>query len=114
MPDQVSTSAATADTARLPPIGRRSFLQRTALVGGTALVLADARILSSLCDAVVYAVRWDNTPRDAVLDGLAELAAIDAPVAGTVLTMLNESRAARYASAGYGTYRRRFSRYGLD
>ena len=79
-----------------------------------ALVLADARILSSLCDAVVYAVRWDSTPRDAVLDGLAELAAIDAPVAGIVLTMLNESRAARYASAGYGTYRRRFSRYGLD
>jgi succinoglycan biosynthesis transport protein ExoP len=79
-----------------------------------ALVLADARILSSLCDAVVYAVRWDSTPRDAVLDGLAELAAIDAPVAGLVLTMLNESRAARYASAGYGTYRRRFGRYGLD
>ena len=78
------------------------------------LVLADARILSSLSDTVVYAVRWDSTPRDAVLDGLAELAAIDAPVAGLVLTMLDESRAARYASAGYGTYRRRFSRYGLD
>ena len=35
-----------------------------------ALVVTDARILSQLVDAVVYAVRWDKTPRGAVMEGI--------------------------------------------
>ena len=75
------------------------------------LVLADARILSALCDAVVYALRWDSTPREAVLEGLRELDSVDAPIAGIVITMVNESRAAKYGFDGSAYVRRRFRTY---
>ncbi|MEM9474859.1 MAG: polysaccharide biosynthesis tyrosine autokinase [Pseudomonadota bacterium] len=75
------------------------------------LVVADAKILSSHADAVVYAVRWDHTPRGAVLEGLKELRTIKAPVAGVVLTMVNEAKASRYSNSGYGYYRARYKNY---
>jgi len=76
-----------------------------------ALVVADSRILSKLADAVVYAVRWDHTPRNAVLDGIKELRAANAPLAGLVLTMVNESKASRYSYDGYSYYRGRYKKY---
>ncbi|MEM1064755.1 MAG: polysaccharide biosynthesis tyrosine autokinase [Pseudomonadota bacterium] len=75
------------------------------------LVVADARILSSHADAVVYAIRWDHTPRGAALEGLREMKKINAPLAGVVLTMVNESKAARYAYDGYSFYRSRYKDY---
>ena len=37
------------------------------------------RILSSHADVVVYVVRWDNTARGAVMEGLKELRTIKGP-----------------------------------
>lgn len=76
-----------------------------------ALVVADARLLSAAADAVIYVLRWDHTPRDAVVEGLRELAAVGAPVRGIALTMVNETRAARHAGDGYVYYRGRYRDY---
>jgi capsular exopolysaccharide synthesis family protein len=75
------------------------------------LVVTDARIISKLADAVVYAVRWDNTPRGAVLEGLKELEAIRAPIAGLVMTLVNEDRASRYSYDGYSYYKGKYRDY---
>lgn len=75
------------------------------------LVVTDARIVASLADAVIYAVRWDDTPRGAVLEGLRELTSVNAPVAGVVLTLVNEARAAKYAYDNYGYYKGRYKDY---
>ncbi len=68
------------------------------------LAVTDARILSGLADAVVYAVRWNETPRAAALDGLKELTQVGAPVIGTVLTRVNEKRASAYRYGGRAYY----------
>ena len=78
------------------------------------LAVADPRILSSHADVVVYVVRWDNTPRGAVMEGLKELRTIKAPVGGVVLSMLNETKASRYAYEGYNSYRGRYRNYYVD
>ncbi|MEO1016524.1 MAG: polysaccharide biosynthesis tyrosine autokinase [Pseudomonadota bacterium] len=76
-----------------------------------ALVVTDARIVSHLADAIVYAVHWDKTPRGAVLEGLRELKSVNAPIAGLVLTMVNEARASKYAYDGYSYYKGRYKDY---
>ena len=78
------------------------------------LVVSDPRIVSSHADAVIYAVRWDSTPRGAVLEGLKELRSVNAPVAGVVMTMVNEARAAKYSYDGYGYYKNRYRGYYSD
>ena len=75
------------------------------------LVVTDARIISKLADAVVYAVRWDSTPRGAVMEGLKELKSIDAPLAGVVMTLINEEKASRYSYEGYSYYKGRYKDY---
>ena len=45
------------------------------------------------------------------MDGLKELRSVGAPVIGTVLTMVNERRAALYAHEGYSFYRGSFKGY---
>ena len=75
------------------------------------LIVTDARVVSRHADAVVYTVRWDETPRNAVKEGLKELEAIGAPVIGTVMTMVNEARASRYAYEGYNYYRGQYRGY---
>jgi len=75
------------------------------------LVVADARILASHVDAIVYVVHWDRTPRDAVLEGLREMRAAKAPVIGVAFTRLNERRAARNAYDGYAHYKGKYRDY---
>ncbi|WP_424928672.1 GumC family protein [Amaricoccus tamworthensis] len=79
-----------------------------------ALVVSDARILSANVDAVIYTLRWDDTPRGAVMDGLRELQSIDAPIAGLVVTMINESKAARYAYEGHRYYKGQYRDYYVE
>ena len=75
------------------------------------LVVTDARIIAAMADAVIYAVRWDHTPRSAVLEGLRELTTVEAKITGLVMTMVNESRAARYSCDGYGYHKGRYREY---
>ena len=75
------------------------------------LVVADARILSALADSVIFAVRWDATPREAVKEGLSELHSVNARITGVVLTMVNEDRASKYAYDGYRHYKGKYRDY---
>jgi capsular exopolysaccharide synthesis family protein len=75
------------------------------------LVVADTRIISKLADAVVYAVKYDSTPRGAVLEGLKDLRYMNAPIIGVVLTMVNESRAGQFTYDGYNYYKGRYGDY---
>ncbi|UOM32859.1 Wzz/FepE/Etk N-terminal domain-containing protein [Acuticoccus sp. I52.16.1] len=75
------------------------------------LAVSDARIASSLADAIVYAVLWDGTPRGAVAEGLRELRSVEAPIAGLMLTMVDSEKVASYAYEGYGHYRARYGEY---
>lgn len=75
------------------------------------LVVTDARIVSALADAVVFAVRWDSTPRAAVQEGIRELLSVRAPLIGVVMTQVNEQRATRYAYDGYSYYKGRYRDY---
>lgn len=75
------------------------------------LVVTDARIVSGLADACVFAVRWDSTPRDAVKEGVKELLSVNAPLIGVVMTMVNEQRASKYAYDGYSYYKGRYRDY---
>jgi capsular exopolysaccharide synthesis family protein len=77
------------------------------------LALADARILASMVDAVVYCVQWRETSRSTVSSGVRILRGIGANVVGAVLTQVNLGAHARagfsdselYSSAYSGYYR---------
>lgn len=75
------------------------------------LVVTDARIVAGLTDAAVFCVRWDSTPRDAVKEGLRELASVNAKLTGVVMTLVDERRASRYAFDGYSYYKGRYRDY---
>jgi polysaccharide biosynthesis transport protein len=76
-----------------------------------AVVVADARILAPLADAVIFVVRWNHTPRGAVLDGFKELQAVNAPIAGMALTLVNEAQISQYDEGGYGYNRAKYKEY---
>lgn len=75
------------------------------------LAVADPRILSSYVDGVVYVVRWDNTPKGAVEEGLKELQSVKAPIIGTVLSLVNENKVSNYSYQGYSYYRAKYRNY---
>lgn len=75
------------------------------------LVVTDARIVSQIADAVVFAVRWDRTPRAAVLEGIRELTSIGAPLIGVSMTFLNEAKAGKYSYDGYSYYKGQYRDY---
>jgi polysaccharide biosynthesis transport protein len=76
-----------------------------------ALPVTDARIIAKLADAVVFAVRWDDTPRGAVLEGLRQMRSVGAPLVGTAMTMVDEAKVARYDYDGYQYYGARYQKY---
>jgi Mrp family chromosome partitioning ATPase len=74
------------------------------------LVVTDARIIAQVADAVVYLVRWDHTRKGAVLEGLRELASVNAKVAGIALSLVSESRASTFANSDY-VYKQSYRNY---
>lgn len=70
-------------------------------------LVTDARILATIADATILAVRWDETPTDLVVESLQQLEDVGANVVGATLTMVDERRQASYS---YG-YRGRYGRY---
>ena len=67
------------------------------------LPVHDARVLARLTDSVVFVVRWDKTPRDAVAMAARTLADAQARVAGITLTRADETRY-KYYTYGYQDY----------
>lgn len=71
--------------------------------------VADARILIRFCQTMLFAVRWESTPDDAIQQAMDLL---DAPGASVplmaVMTMIDMRKQSTY---GYGGYRRHYSAY---
>ncbi len=75
------------------------------------LPVNDTKQIVRLLDKLVFAVRWEHTPREAVRDALSELRKAGAPVVGTVLTRAHLRRHSAYGQdrKKYKTYRRYYS-----
>lgn len=75
------------------------------------LPVGDTLILSRLADAVIYVVCWQNTPRDAVTNGLNSLNDSGAKVLGTALCQVDFERYTRYSYGDVGSHYRRYQGY---
>ncbi len=87
----------------------RSRYDRIILDTPPVLAVADTRILAGVADRVIYLVRWNSTPRDAVRTGVRLLRDARAKLGGLVLSRVDTRRHARY---GYGDYGQYYGRYG--
>ena len=62
------------------------------------LEVADGLVLARVADSIVYVVRWDKTPRQAVAEGLEALSAMRLGVTGIVLNRADP----KYTENSYG------------
>ena len=75
------------------------------------LAVSDAAWLAKLTDGVIYAVRWQQTPRTAVVAGLNQLHVVGATVYGTVMTQVDLRRHTTYDSGDMAHFHRLNRRY---
>lgn len=75
------------------------------------LAVADARVLASVADRVIYLVRWNFTARDAVRNGIKLLREARVNLHGVVLSQVNQRKHSRYGYGDYGTYYGRYREY---
>jgi len=78
------------------------------------LPVADSLVLSRHADGVLYVVRWEATPRDAIGNGLQSLADAGANLLGTALTQVDFDRYTRYSYGDAGSHYRRYQGYYTD
>lgn len=72
------------------------------------LAVPDARIIGRQVDTTLYTVRWDHTTQRQVIQGLKELAQVKVPIAGLVLSQIDQKRLKRY---GYGDQSNAYTGY---
>lgn len=75
------------------------------------LPVGDTLILSRMVDTVIYVVRWQSTPRDAVTNGLNLLNDAGANILGTALCQVDFERYTRYSYGDVGSHYRRYQGY---
>ena len=73
------------------------------------LAVPDARVIGQYADAIVYVVRWDNTPKTQVAAGLRSLRGVKLQITGLVLSQVNHRGMRRYGytdsySSSYNSY----------
>ncbi|MEM7023024.1 MAG: polysaccharide biosynthesis tyrosine autokinase [Pseudomonadota bacterium] len=73
--------------------------------------VSDALTLSGIVDKSLYVVRWEQTPRNAVLAGMRQMFEAGADIAGVVLSRVDFKKHARYGYADSGYYRGSYSKY---
>jgi polysaccharide biosynthesis transport protein len=78
-----------------------------------ALAVSDALVLSRLVDGVIYVVRSDETPRQAIQSGVKRLKRVDAPIMGVVINRVGE-RSHGYGYGRYSYYADGYYAYGYD
>jgi hypothetical protein len=95
------------------PLDARS-VSGTCVLKGQVMAVADALTLSSMADAVLFMVRWGQTPRPLVASAIKQLQSANAPMAGTVMTRVNLAQQARYGYSNYGYYYGKYKDYYND
>jgi capsular exopolysaccharide synthesis family protein len=83
--------------------GLKSHYDLVVIDSAPLLPVNDTKVLAQIADAVVFVVRWEKTPRDAVLMGARHLMDVKAPIAGIVLSRADLERY-KYYSYGYQDY----------
>lgn len=68
------------------------------------LPVPDARLLAQHVDAVLYAVRWNKTPRHLVLAGQHALEGVNAPITGLVLAQVDGRKMHQYGGSYFASY----------
>jgi capsular exopolysaccharide synthesis family protein len=68
------------------------------------LKVSDGLVLAQVADSIVYVVRWDETPRSAVAEGLDALAGMNLGVTGIVLNQVDPKVAEKAYGEGYAAY----------
>ena len=75
------------------------------------LAVSDARILSGQVHATLFVVRWADTPREIVVQGLKQILTSGGNLAGIVLSQVNAKKHARYGYGDSGYYYGRIKKY---
>jgi polysaccharide biosynthesis transport protein len=75
------------------------------------LAVPDTRVLATYADRVVYLIKWNATPRDAVRNGVKLLRSVGAPLLGVTLSQVNQRKHDRYGYGDYGYYYGRYHEY---
>jgi capsular exopolysaccharide synthesis family protein len=81
------------------------------LDGPPLLVVTDARVLSTLADQVVMAIRWAKTPVFAVETAIANLRTDDAAFRGVILTQVDSSSRSKLSEYDSAYYSKEYGRY---
>ena len=93
----------------------RRYYDLVIIDAAPVLPVSDTRLLARLADKMVYVVRWDSTPREAVAGGIKLLREAHADIAGIAL---NQADMRRHALYGYGYtsygYGNKYTRYYSD
>lgn len=74
------------------------------------MAVSDARVAAKLADYVIFLVRWEQTPRELVVNALKLLQTTSRNV-GVVLSQVNVRRHARYGYGDYGSYYSKYRNY---
>lgn len=69
-----------------------------------ALVVPDARVIGQFADAIMYVVRWDQTPKTQLRQGLAMFESVGLKVTGLILGQIDPKGMKRYGYGRYGAY----------
>ena len=75
------------------------------------LAVSDSRILSREADATVFVVRWADTRREAVIQGLKLILSAGGNLAGVVLAQVHAKKHAPYGYSDSGYYYGRINKY---
>ncbi len=71
------------------------------------LIVPDARMIGPLADSVLYVVRWEETARQMVLQGLEAFESVGVGISGMVLNQVDTRRSAYYGGS-YQKYGRKY------
>jgi capsular exopolysaccharide synthesis family protein len=69
------------------------------------LAVADAILISHLCDTTLLVVAWRDTPRHLVEQAISLLRNSGAPLAGVLLNKVSQNKGLTYGAENYGYYR---------
>lgn len=73
------------------------------------LAVSDALVVGNLADAVLYIVKWDDTPKAAVSNGIQSMLDANLKIAGVVLNQIDMKKSSSYGE--YGTYYGKYTEY---
>lgn len=75
------------------------------------LAVSDARVLAGFANRVIYLIGWNETPREAIRNGVKLLRGVGSGIFGVVLSRVNWRKHSRYGYRDYGHYYGQYREY---